>query len=49
MREFQEKQKIKNRIYSKTSIVVVLIMVVFISRGVLSVYAKERDLSLIHI
>lgn len=43
MREFQEKQKMKNRIYSKTSIVIALIMVVLISRGVLSVYAKEKD------
>jgi cell division protein FtsB len=43
MREFQEKQKIKNRLYSKTSALILLIVVVFISRGVLSVYAKERD------
>ena len=43
MREFQEKQKIKKRLYSKTSIVIVIIVVVFISRGVIGVYAKERD------
>ena len=43
MREFQDKQKIQKRLYSKTSIVVVLIIVVLISRGVLSVYAKERS------
>lgn len=43
MREFQEKQKIKKRIYSKTSILVLLVLVVLIARGVLSVYAKERS------
>ncbi len=43
MREFQEKQKIQKRIYSKTSILIVLVVVIFIFRGVLSVYAKERD------
>lgn len=43
MREFQEKQKIKKRIYSKTSIIITLIIVIFIFRGVISVYAKERD------
>lgn len=43
MREFQDKQKIKKRLYSKTSVLVLLIIVIFITRGVLSVYAKERD------
>jgi cell division protein FtsB len=43
MREFQDKQKIKNRIYSKTSVFILFIFIVLIGRGVLSVYAKERD------
>ena len=43
MREFQEKQKIKKRLYSKTSILAVLVLVVLIARGVLSVYAKESN------
>ncbi len=43
MREFQDKQKIKKRLYSKTSVLVLLIIVIFIGRGVLSVYAKESS------
>ncbi len=47
MREFQERQRdarnIKRRIYSKTSLFILLCVVVLTGRGVLGVYAKERD------
>ncbi len=43
MREFQEKQKIQKRIYSKTSALILLILVFFIAKGVFGIYIKERD------
>lgn len=42
MREFQEKQKIRKRIYSKTTLLVLFIVMLFIAKGVWSIYGKER-------
>lgn len=42
MREFQERQKIRRRLYSKTSIVIVLIILFFVAKGVLGLYQKEK-------
>lgn len=47
MREFQERQmmqrKIRRRIYSKTSLFILLCLVILTARGVINVYAKERE------
>ncbi len=42
MREYQEKQKIRRRLYSKTSIVIVFIIMILVARGVMGVYATEK-------
>jgi cell division protein FtsB len=43
MREFQEKQKIRKRVYSRTSIIALLILCILIGKGLAGVYAKEKD------
>lgn len=47
MREFQERQqmqrKIRRRIYSKTTLFILLFLIILIGRGVIGVYAKERE------
>ena len=47
MREFQERQhmqrKIRRRIYSKTSLFILFCFLILTARGVLNVYAKERE------
>lgn len=45
MREFQEKNKVKRRLYSKTVLLVLLIVIVLLIRGVYGVYAKEQESS----
>ncbi len=42
MKEFQSKNTVKKRIYSKTSIVILAILLLLTARGVFSVYQKER-------
>lgn len=42
MREFQEKEKIRRRLYSKTSIVILFIIMIFVARGVIGLYSKEK-------
>jgi cell division protein FtsB len=43
MREFQQKRKIRGIIYSKTSIVILLIILFIILRASWGVYAKEKE------
>ncbi|MES3005378.1 MAG: hypothetical protein V4664_00315 [Patescibacteria group bacterium] len=47
MREFQERRqmerKIKGRIYSKTTLFVLLCLLILTARGVINVYAKEKE------
>lgn len=43
MREFQEKHRIKQKIYSKTVLFILLCILVLTARGVLNVYAKEKE------
>lgn len=43
MREFQDKQKMRRRLYSKTSIFILLIVFIFVARGVAGIYAKEHN------
>lgn len=43
MREFQQKQKIKKRIYSKTAILFLLVLIFFTTRGVYGIYKKESE------
>lgn len=43
MREFQEKHRIKRKIYSKTALFILLCILVLTARGVLNVYAKEKE------
>lgn len=42
MLEFQEKRKIRNLMYSKTSVVVLLIIMFFMGKGVYGVYSKQQ-------
>lgn len=42
MREFQEKQKIRKRMYSRTSLIGLLILCILVAKGVTGVYAKEK-------
>lgn len=43
MREFQERNKVKKRVYSKTVLFGLFLFLILITKGVFSVYAKERD------
>lgn len=47
MREFQErkemKRKIHRRIYSKTTLFILLCVLILTARGVINVYSKERE------
>lgn len=43
MKEFQEKRKIKKRVYSKFTILALLIVVILLARGTWGVYKKEKD------
>jgi cell division protein FtsB len=42
MLEFQEKRKIKKMIYSRLSVVLLLLVLLFVLKGVWGVYEKER-------
>lgn len=42
MREFQEKHIFRRRLYSKTMLIVLLVLIILIGRGVINVYAKEK-------
>ena len=42
MLEFQEKRKVKRFLYSRITLVILLIILVLILRGVLSVYEKQQ-------
>ena len=43
MREFQERNKVKKRVYSKTVLLGLFLFLILITKGAFSVYAKERD------
>lgn len=43
MREFQEKNQLKKRLYSKTSLFLLFLVLILVSKGVYGVYQKERD------
>lgn len=43
MREFQEKQKIRRRVYSRTSIIALFVLCILVAKGLTGVYAKERS------
>lgn len=43
MREYQEKRKIMRRLYSKTSIVILLVIMVLVARGVFGLSVKEKE------
>jgi cell division protein FtsB len=42
MREFQEKQKIRKRIYSRTSILLLFVLCLIVGKGLVGVYEKEK-------
>src|SRR4051812_37175339 len=42
MREFQEKHQFRKRLYSKTVLFILAIVIILIARGVFGVYAKEK-------
>lgn len=42
MKEFQEKHQFKRRLYSKTSLFILLIILIFLVKGMLNVQAKEK-------
>ena len=43
MREFQERNKAKKRLYSKTVLVVLFLLLILVARGAVSVFYKERE------
>jgi len=43
MKEFQERRKIKRKIYSKTSLVILLILIILLARSTWSIYQKEKE------
>ncbi|HEY1037241.1 MAG TPA: septum formation initiator family protein [Candidatus Paceibacterota bacterium] len=43
MREFQQRNRTRKRLYSKTVLLVLFIFVLLVARGVVSVYFKERE------
>ncbi|MBU3668396.1 MAG: hypothetical protein FGM57_00335 [Candidatus Taylorbacteria bacterium] len=43
MREFQEKNTVKKRMYSKSTLFILLFLLVIVSRGAYGVYIKEKD------
>ncbi len=43
MREFQEKHVVKRRLYSKTTVCILLIVLLLVAKGVYGVYAKETE------
>jgi hypothetical protein len=43
MREFEQKQKIRKRIYSKFTIVILLIILFFVFKGTFEIWQKERQ------
>lgn len=43
MREFEQKKKVKSRIYSRTSIFILFIVFILLARGVFNIYLKERE------
>ncbi|MDD5318661.1 MAG: septum formation initiator family protein [Candidatus Pacebacteria bacterium] len=46
MREFQEKRTARRRLYSKTTAVILLILIVLVGRGTWNIYQKERESAL---
>jgi cell division protein FtsB len=42
MHEFQEKKKIRNILYSKVTLVALIVILVFIARAAFSVYHKQK-------
>lgn len=43
MREFQERNKVKKRIYSKTTLLLLLLLCILVTRGAYGVYLKEKS------
>ncbi len=43
MKEFQQRNKAKKRLYSKTVLFLLLVVLVLVSRGVVNVYLKEKE------
>ena len=43
MREFQEKKKIKRRIYSKTTVIILIIVLLLFAQGTWRIYLKEKE------
>jgi len=43
MREFQERNTVKKRIYSKTAICILVIILILVAHGVYNVYEKEQE------
>jgi cell division protein FtsB len=45
MREYQEKNKLKRRLYSKTAVVLLAILIIVLGRATWNVYDKEKTSS----
>ncbi len=43
MKEFQEKRRNRRKLYSKTSIVILAIIVVLLARGTWNIFLKQRE------
>jgi len=43
MRKFEAKKQIKNRIYSKTTLIALLVLIILLSRGVFNIYLRNKE------
>jgi len=43
MRQFQNKKKIRSRVYSGFSVSILIILVLFLAKGVFNIYQKEAE------
>lgn len=43
MREFQQKQIFKEKLYSKTTVFILLVLALLLAKGVVNIYIKERE------
>ncbi len=43
MREFQQKQIFKEKLYSKTTVFILLVLALLLAKGAVNIYIKERE------
>lgn len=43
MRKFESQKQFKSRIYSRTTLIVLLVMIIFLSKGVFNIYIRNEE------